>query len=169
MCLLAKFFNGFANSTRLSILLLLTQRGEMKVGELVKELGAPQPRVSDHLRCLSWCGYVEVRREGRNAYYSVADERVLEVLKLGSRCYGTTSSTSRLAMTRRRAARDRSPLSDRRRVALSILDAIHPRRHVRVVVEGDLAPLLELAQPNEVAGVSYVGQRELIGEVVATF
>jgi ArsR family transcriptional regulator, cadmium/lead-responsive transcriptional repressor len=83
MCLLAKFFNGFANSTRLSILLLLSQRGEMKVGELVSELGAPQPRVSDHLRCLSWCGYVDVRREGRNAFYSVADERVLEVLKLG--------------------------------------------------------------------------------------
>jgi DNA-binding transcriptional ArsR family regulator len=83
MCLLAKFFNGFANSTRLSILLLLSQRGEMKVGELVEELGAPQPRVSDHLRCLSWCGYVQVRREGRNAYYSVADKRVLEALKLG--------------------------------------------------------------------------------------
>ena len=83
MCLLAKFFNGFANSTRLSILLLLSQRGEMKVGELVSELGAPQPRVSDHLRCLSWCGYVEVRREGRNAFYSVADDRVLEILKLG--------------------------------------------------------------------------------------
>jgi DNA-binding transcriptional ArsR family regulator len=83
MCLLAKFFNGFANSTRLSILLLLAQRGEMKVGELVEELGAPQPRVSDHLRCLAWCGYVQVRREGRNAYYSVADERVLEVLRLG--------------------------------------------------------------------------------------
>src|SRR5918999_381989 len=83
MCLLAKFFNGFANSTRLSILLLLAQRGEMKVGKLVDELGAPQPRVSDHLRCLAWCGYVQVRREGRNAYYSVADERVLEVLRLG--------------------------------------------------------------------------------------
>jgi DNA-binding transcriptional ArsR family regulator len=83
MCLLAKFFNGFANSTRLSILLLLSQRSEMKVGELVSELGAPQPRVSDHLRCLSWCGYVDVRREGRNAFYSVADDRVLEILKLG--------------------------------------------------------------------------------------
>jgi ArsR family transcriptional regulator, cadmium/lead-responsive transcriptional repressor len=83
MCLLAKFFNGFANSTRLSILLLLAQHGEMKVGELVEELGAPQPRVSDHLRCLAWCGYVQVRREGRNAYYSVADERVLDVLRLG--------------------------------------------------------------------------------------
>src|SRR5918992_1865240 len=82
-CLLARLFNGFANSTRLSILLLLVQRGEMKVGELVEELGAPQPRVSDHLRCLAWCGYVQVRREGRNAYYSVADERVLAVLRLG--------------------------------------------------------------------------------------
>ncbi len=83
MCLLAKLFNGFANSTRLSILLLLTQRGEMKVGELVEELEAPQPRISDHLRCLSWCGYVRVRREGRNAYYSIADERVLEMVGLG--------------------------------------------------------------------------------------
>ncbi len=83
MCLLARIFNGFANSTRLSILLLLVQRGEMKVGELVSELGAPQPRISDHLRCLAWCSYVKVRREGRNAYYSVADERVLEMLRLG--------------------------------------------------------------------------------------
>ncbi|HZY64822.1 MAG TPA: metalloregulator ArsR/SmtB family transcription factor [Rubrobacteraceae bacterium] len=83
MCLLAKFFNGFANSTRLSILLLLASRGEMKVGDLVDALGAPQPRVSDHLRCLSWCGYVRVRREGRNAYYSVTDGRVLEMLNLG--------------------------------------------------------------------------------------
>jgi DNA-binding transcriptional ArsR family regulator len=83
MCLLARLFNGFANSTRLSILLLLVQRDEMKVGELVEELGAPQPRVSDHLRCLAWCGYVRVRREGRNAYYSVADDRVMQMLKLG--------------------------------------------------------------------------------------
>ncbi|CAN5253625.1 hypothetical protein BH18ACT10_BH18ACT10_12780 [soil metagenome] len=83
MCLLAKLFNGFANSTRLSILVLLTQRGEMKVGELVEELGAPQPRISDHLRCLSWCGYVRVRRAGRNAYYSISDERVLQMVELG--------------------------------------------------------------------------------------
>ncbi len=83
MCVLARFFNGFANSTRLSILLLLARRGETKVGELVRELGAPQPRVSDHLRCLAWCGYVNVRREGRNAFYSVADDRVLEILRLG--------------------------------------------------------------------------------------
>ncbi len=83
LCLLAKLFNGFSNSTRLSILLLLARRGETRVGELVEALDAPQPRVSDHLRCLAWCGYVEVRREGRNAYYSVADERVLGMIELG--------------------------------------------------------------------------------------
>ena len=83
LCLLAKFFNGLANSTRLSILLLLALRSEMKVGQLVDELGAPQPRVSDHLRCLAWCGYVQVRREGRNAFYAVADERVMQILELG--------------------------------------------------------------------------------------
>ncbi len=82
MRLLARFFNGFANSTRLSILMLLARRGETKVGELVRELEAPQPRVSDHLRYLAWCGYVKARREGRNAYYCVADERVLDMLQL---------------------------------------------------------------------------------------
>ncbi len=83
MCLLAKLFNGFANSTRISILLLLDRRGEMNVGELVEMLDAPQPRVSDHLSCLAWCGYVRVRRVGRNAYYSVADERVMDMLEIG--------------------------------------------------------------------------------------
>jgi ArsR family transcriptional regulator, cadmium/lead-responsive transcriptional repressor len=96
MCILARFFNGFANSTRLSILLLLAQREEMKVGELVDELNVPQPRVSDHLRCLASCGYVRVRREGRNAYYSVADERVLEILKLGKSLLRDDAETCRI-------------------------------------------------------------------------
>lgn len=83
MCLLARLFNGFANSTRLSILLLLARKGEMRVGDLVDELEAPQPRVSDHLRCLAWCRYVSVRRDGRRAYYSICDDRVLEMIRLG--------------------------------------------------------------------------------------
>ncbi len=80
--LLAKLLDGFANPVRLSALMLLSRRGEMSVGELVEAIGAPQPRVSDHLRCLAWCGYVKARREGANSFYSIADERVLGVLKL---------------------------------------------------------------------------------------
>ena len=81
--LLAKLLDGFANPVRLSVLLLLARVGEVRVGELVGAIGAPQPRVSDHLRCLAWCGYVRARREGSNVFYSIADERVLGVLKLG--------------------------------------------------------------------------------------
>ena len=81
--LLAKLLVGFANPIRLSALLLLSRNGEMSVGELVETIGAPQPRVSDHLRCLAWCGYVRARREGSNMLYSIADERVLGVLELG--------------------------------------------------------------------------------------
>lgn len=83
MRLVAKLFDGFANSTRLSVLLLLAHRGETSVGELVEVVGAPQPRVSNHLRCLASCGHVRARREGRRAFYSIADERVLEILRLG--------------------------------------------------------------------------------------
>ena len=81
--LLAKLLDGFANPVRLSVLLLLARVGEASVGELVGAIGVPQPRVSDHLRCLAWCGYVRARREGSNVFYSIADERVLGVLKLG--------------------------------------------------------------------------------------
>ena len=80
--LLAKLLDGFANPVRLSVLMLLAREGEMSVGELVEAIGAPQGRVSNHLRCLAWCGYVKVRREGLNSFYSIADEGVLGVLRL---------------------------------------------------------------------------------------
>jgi DNA-binding transcriptional ArsR family regulator len=81
--LLAKLLDGFANPIRLSILLLLSRNDETNVGELVEAIRVPQPRVSDHLRCLTWCGYVRSRRDGNNVFYSIADERVLGVLQLG--------------------------------------------------------------------------------------
>ncbi|MDP9477810.1 MAG: metalloregulator ArsR/SmtB family transcription factor [Actinomycetota bacterium] len=81
--LLAKLLDGFANPVRLSVLLLLAREGEASVEEMVRIIGVPQPRVSDHLRCLAWCGYVRARREGQDVFYGLADERVLGVLRLG--------------------------------------------------------------------------------------
>lgn len=79
----AKLFDGFADPTRMSILALLARQGEMGVSELVEAVGASQPRVSVHLGCLAWCGYVRGRREGQRVYYSISDERVLGILRLG--------------------------------------------------------------------------------------
>ena len=80
--LLAKLLDGFANPIRLSVLLLLARNGETSVSQLVEAVGAPQPRVSDHLRCLAWCGYVRARRDGNNVLYSIGGERVLGDLEL---------------------------------------------------------------------------------------
>lgn len=81
--LLAKYFKVLADPTRVRILELLQQRGELSVGELVRALEQPQPKVSNHLACLRWCGFVHTRREHPSVLYRVADERVLDVLGLG--------------------------------------------------------------------------------------
>ena len=80
--LVAKYFRALGDPTRVRILALLGER-ERSVGELVAELGAAQPRVSNHLACLRWCGFVESRREHRTVFYRLADERVSALVELG--------------------------------------------------------------------------------------
>lgn len=80
--LLAKYFRVLGDRTRLQILELVAE-GECPVGELARALGEPQPKVSNHLKCLRWCGFVVTRREHRTVYYRLADERVTEVIELG--------------------------------------------------------------------------------------
>jgi len=80
--LVAKYFRGFGDPTRLRILQLLRDEGELSVGTLVERLGLPQPNVSNHLACLRWCGFVEAEREHRTVYNRIADDRVVQMLEL---------------------------------------------------------------------------------------
>jgi ArsR family transcriptional regulator, cadmium/lead-responsive transcriptional repressor len=79
--LLAKYFRGFGDPTRLRILALVAEQ-ERSVGELVNILKQPQPKVSNHLACLRWCGFVTAERRGKRVFYRVSDTRVTEVLAL---------------------------------------------------------------------------------------
>jgi DNA-binding transcriptional ArsR family regulator len=81
--LLAKYFRGLGDPTRVRILELLAEHGELSVGELVARLGQSQPKVSNHLACLRWCGFVTSRRAHPSVIYRVADDRVLHLLDLG--------------------------------------------------------------------------------------
>ena len=81
--LVAKYFRGLGDPTRVRILELLREHGELSVGGLVERLGQSQPKVSNHLACLRWCGFVQTRRAHPSVYYSVADERVSALLELG--------------------------------------------------------------------------------------
>jgi len=80
--LVAKYFRGLGDVTRVRILDLLTAHEELSVGELVARLGQSQPKVSNHLACLRWCGFVATRREHPTVFYRVADPRVEQLLAL---------------------------------------------------------------------------------------
>jgi ArsR family transcriptional regulator, cadmium/lead-responsive transcriptional repressor len=80
--LVAKYFRGLGDPTRVRILELLRDEGELSVGALVERLGLPQPQVSNHLACLCWCRFVEARRERRAVYNRIADQRVVKMLDL---------------------------------------------------------------------------------------
>ncbi|HVB63796.1 MAG TPA: metalloregulator ArsR/SmtB family transcription factor [Nitrolancea sp.] len=78
----AKFFRGLADPTRLRIVELLLDEGEQSVSNLVARLGQSQGRISSHLACLRWCGYVSSRREGKYVYYQVTDERIATTIEI---------------------------------------------------------------------------------------
>ncbi len=80
--LVAKYFRGLGDPTRLRILELLREEGELSVGVIVERLGIAQPKISNHLACLRWCGFIEARRVHRIVYNRIADERVAQMLDL---------------------------------------------------------------------------------------
>jgi DNA-binding transcriptional ArsR family regulator len=79
--LLARVFAGISDPTRLQIVLVLLD-GERNVSDLVTAVGSSQGRVSMHLQCLRWCGFVTSQRRGKYVYYRVRDERVRELIAL---------------------------------------------------------------------------------------
>jgi DNA-binding transcriptional ArsR family regulator len=79
---LATFFQALADPTRVRILELLAER-PMTVSELVSTLGLAQGRVSSHLTCLRWCGYVRAEVEGRFNRYALIDDRIRDIVRLG--------------------------------------------------------------------------------------
>lgn len=80
--LLAKFFRGLGDPTRLRILEFLLDQ-ERTVKELGALAGTTQSHISNHLACLKWCGYVSARSRGRFVHYSVSDPRVRDLIYLG--------------------------------------------------------------------------------------
>lgn len=76
--LIAERFRVLAEPARLLILNVLLD-GERSVSELVDETGLNQANVSKHLGLLRSSGYVDRRKEGLYAFYSVSDDSVSEL------------------------------------------------------------------------------------------
>jgi DNA-binding transcriptional ArsR family regulator len=77
----AKSFRALGDPARLRLVEFLLH-DEHTVTQCVQHIGLAQSRVSTHLARLADCGYVQVRRDGRYAYYQVADPRVAQLVLL---------------------------------------------------------------------------------------
>jgi DNA-binding transcriptional ArsR family regulator len=71
-------FNAIAEPRRRDILTLLAAQ-ERGVGDIAVTLGLAQPSVSKHLRVLLDVGLVDVRRDGRQAFYRTNAEGIRPV------------------------------------------------------------------------------------------
>ncbi len=79
---LAQVFKVLADPTRVRLISLLAEK-ELFVGELAELLDMTLSAVSHHLRLLRQLRLVKARRQGRHVYYSLDDEHVRDVYKLG--------------------------------------------------------------------------------------
>ena len=79
---IAELFKGFADPTHVQILSLL-QDGELCVNDIAHAVELSQSAVSHQLRILKQMHLIKYRREGKNILYSLADDHVRTILKMG--------------------------------------------------------------------------------------
>ena len=79
---LAEFFNVFADSTRMKIIYALMEK-ELCVCDIAKIVGTTQSAISHQLRVLKQSKLVKFRKEGKEVYYSLDDDHIIEIVKKG--------------------------------------------------------------------------------------
>ncbi len=79
---LSDFFKVFGDNTRLKILFFLGEK-ELCVGDLAALMDMTPSAVSHQLKILKNNNLVRFRREGKTLFYSLADEHVHSITKIG--------------------------------------------------------------------------------------
>ncbi len=83
----AEFLRLLGHPTRLRIVEMLLG-GRYCVGELAEVCGVPQNVASEHLRLMQHCGLLKGKKEGRQTFYRVADEKLSRFVDCIRSCYG---------------------------------------------------------------------------------
>ncbi len=79
---IADLFKAFGDVTRVHILSLLIER-ELCVGDIAESVELSQSAISHQLRILKQMHLIKYRREGKNILYSLADDHVRTILRMG--------------------------------------------------------------------------------------
>lgn len=83
---LSELFKALADETRSRILYVLS-RGELCVCDLSAILEMSLPAISHHLRLLRIMRLVDTRKDGKQVFYHLADDHVLQLIKVALEHY----------------------------------------------------------------------------------
>ncbi|MES2790546.1 MAG: metalloregulator ArsR/SmtB family transcription factor [Planctomycetota bacterium] len=78
----ADIFRALGHPTRIAIIELLRDEGEVPVSAVYDRLGLEQSNVSQHLAVLRSKHLVQTRKDGNQVFYSLRDKIIGEVLDL---------------------------------------------------------------------------------------
>lgn len=76
----AECLKTLAHPHRLRIVQMLL-RGRYTVGELAEACEIPSHMASEHLRLMQRCGFLSSQKEGRKAYYAVAEPHLENIMQ----------------------------------------------------------------------------------------
>ena len=83
---IAYSLKAIAHPNRLAIICLLSRIGELSVSDICEQTECSQALISHHLTDMYAKGILQIRREGRNAFYRLADDRVTNVMRCMLKC-----------------------------------------------------------------------------------
>jgi len=79
---ISELFKIFGDSTRVKIINVLLDK-EMCVNDIVNAINVSQSAVSHQLRILKSSKLVKYRKDGKEIYYSLADDHVEKIFRMG--------------------------------------------------------------------------------------
>jgi DNA-binding transcriptional ArsR family regulator len=75
----AECLKTLAHPHRLRMVQMLL-RGKYTVGELAEACGIPSHMASEHLRLMQRCGLLSAKKDGRKAYYQIAEAHLADIM-----------------------------------------------------------------------------------------
>lgn len=74
-------FKALGDPSRLRIIAALTRESGSCVSDLAHHLNMSVSRVSHHLSMLENLGFLKHRQEGKQVYYSIEDDCIIDIMK----------------------------------------------------------------------------------------
>jgi len=86
----AECLKTLAHPHRLRMIQMLLQ-GQYTVGELAEACGIPSHMASEHLRLMQRCGLLSPKKDGRKAYYQIAEPHLANIMTCVEERFGKGS------------------------------------------------------------------------------